>query len=173
MNGKKVRTAVVLGVLLVLVLGGEAGARERAAVSARKYVTIPGGHFHPNGDGYDWHSDGRYIEVNSGSNVVFIAPVVFPGSGPVTVRKVTLYARDNNASSDVGVSLYKTNPLTGGETAMASAWSSGASATDPREFSTTDITYATIQRAHGAYLWLRFTSSSDLRGYAVKIAYTD
>jgi hypothetical protein len=72
----------------------------------------------------------------------------------------------------VNVRLYKTNPGAGTEIAMARAESTG-SASGIREFSDTTITWATIQRAHGAYLWLEFPSSSNLEVYGVKIAYTD
>ena len=162
MNGRKLRTAVVLGVLLVLVLGGEVGARDRAAVSAWKYVTIPAGHFHPVEAGYDWWNNGNLISLYSGSSAFFTAPVVFPGSGPVIVKKVILYAHDNSITGNVGVNLYKTNPLTGGETEMAYAQSALNSSIDPRVFSDATITYAKIQRTHGAYLWLGIDDSSGL-----------
>lgn len=154
-------------------LGGEAGARDRAAVNAWKYVTIPAGWFHPVADGYDWNNNGNYIYLNSGSSAAFSAPVVFPGPGPVTVKKVILYAYDNNSGANVDVTLYKTNPLTGGETNMAYAQSALNSSVDPRVFSDATITHAKIQRTQGAYLWISFGGSSNLWVYAVKIAYTD
>ena len=170
---KKLWIAVLVGMLLVLSLAGEAGARERAAVSAWKYVTVPAGWFHPTDDGYDWNNNGVSIEVNSGA-AWFIAPVVFPGSGAVTVKKVTLYAYDNNGTDDVNVRLYKTNPYTGTETNMARAESSGASTTVPRVFSDNTIVGPMIVRSRGAYLWLQFpASSSSLTVYGVKIAYVD
>jgi hypothetical protein len=172
MNVKKLWIAVLLGMLLVLSLAGEAGARDRAAVSARKYITIPAGHFHPLQDGYDWANYGSNIYLVSGSHGSFLAPVVFPGSGPVTVRKVILYAKDNNVTHDLSVTLYKTNPVTGSDTNMANTWS-GEYSPDIREFTDTTITYATIQRTHGAYLRLYFDAYADLTVYGVKIAYTD
>ena len=168
---RKLWIAALLAMLLVANLAGEAGARERAVVSARKYVTIPAGHFHTHRDGTDWYNYGDYMEVNSGTGH-FVAPVVFPGSGPVTVKKVILYAYDNNVIHDVQLFLHKTTPASGGDTEMAYVYSTSASATDPREFSDTTITYATIQRTHGAYLYLQITDAWYLRVYGVKIAYT-
>ena len=139
----------------------------------RKYITIPAAHFHPSEDGYDYYNYGRYLYFESGIGGDFIAPVVFPGSGPVTVRKVTLYGYDNNASTYLSVDLFKTNPSAGSKISIARVETSGASSTGPREFSTTSMTYATIQRTHGAYLWLDFNGSSGLSVEAVKIAYTD
>jgi hypothetical protein len=136
-------------------------------------VTIPAGHFHAQRDGLDWYNDGRYLYLASGSNGTFIAPVVFPGSGPVTVKKVILYAYDNSITGNVDVTLYKTNPLTGGETDMAYTQSALNSSVDPRVFTDTTITYAKIQRTHGAYLWLGIGGSADLRVYGVRIAYVD
>ena len=100
-------------------------------------------------------------------------PSDFPRVGAVTVRKATLYAYDNNTTHNVFVRLIKTNPFTGSETYMASAESAGDFPTDPRELSTTSITYPTIQRAYGVHVRLGFYRSADLKGYAVKIAYTD
>ena len=174
MTVKKLWIAALLAMLLVMGLAGEAGARERTAVSAWKYVTVSAAHFHPPEEGLDWYNYGRGIHLVSGGGGDLIADVVFPGSGPVTVKKVILYAYDFTSSFNVSVQLFKTNPLTGGETAMALAESSGASTTDAREFSDTTITYATIQRTHGAYLRLHFDASGNsLQVYGVKIAYVD
>ena len=173
-NVKKLWIAVLLGMLLVLSLAGETGARDRAAVSARKYVTIAGGHFQPIQDGCDWWNNGNFVKLSSSASPItdFVAPVVFPGSGPVIVRKITLYADDNVAIHDVVVSLYKLNPAGGTGIEMASASSAG-NALGIREFSDTSITYATIQRTHGVYLYLSFDASSSLLVTGVKIAYTD
>ena len=84
----------------------------------RKYVTVPAAHFHPVEDGLDWFNNGAYMFVSAGSGD-FLAPVVFPGSGPVTVRKIILYAYGNNASVDVGVQLNKSMPATGNHIPMA------------------------------------------------------
>ena len=174
MNVRKLWPAVILGVLLVMSLAGEAGARERTAVNLRKYITIPAAHFNPNQDGLDWYNEGRRLYLDAAANYgTFIAPVVFPGSGPVTIRKITLYAYDNNGAEDIGATLYKTSPSTGAETEMACARSTGASTTNPREFSDITITYATIQRTHGVYLAVYFPARSNLEMFGVKIAYVD
>ena len=172
MNVKKLWIAGLLGMLLVASLAGEAGARDRATVSARKYITVPAAHFNPSEDGLDWFNYGHQLNLSSGSNKAFTAPLVFPGSGPVIVRKITLYANDTNGAGDVGVVLFKMNPGAGGETEMAWAESSGR-VSGIREFSDTSVTYATIQRTHGTYLWLYFDASSSLSVTGVKIVYTD
>ena len=171
MNVKKLWIAVLVGMLLVLSLAGEAGARESAAVSAWKYVTIPAGHFHPIQDGYDWYNAGLSIRVSSGTGT-FTAPVVFPGFGSVTVKKVILFTYDQNGTDDVSVSLYKTRPDSGTEVRIARAESSG-SAPGVRAFSNATIMGATVYRSRGTYLWLNIPSSSNLEVYAVKIAYVD
>lgn len=169
---KKLWIAVLLGMVLVAGLAGEVGARDRAAVSARKYVTIPAGHFSPNQDGSDWYNNGDYITLGSGSSGSFIAPVVFPGSGPVTVKKLILYAYDTSGTVDISVGLYKTNPSADTKAQMAMANSDGA-VPAVREFSDTSITYATIQRSHGVYLRLALGAPALHKVYGVKIAYTD
>ena len=91
----------------------------------------------------------------------------------MVVKKLTLYAYDNNGGEDIGATLYKTSPSTGGETEMAYARSTNAAATNPREFSDTSITFATIQRTHGVYLAVYFPARSNLEMFGVKIAYVD
>lgn len=102
-------------------LAGEAGAR--AAVSARKYITIPAAYFNPIGDGFHWYNNGDRIYLIADTNVVFAAPVVFPGSGPVSVKKVILYTYDNNDTEEISLNLYKSNPATDSEQLIASVQS--------------------------------------------------
>ena len=173
MNIKKLWIEVLLGMVLVLSLAGEAGARDRAAVSQREYITIPAAAFQPSREGFSTSFNGSYLWLHSPSmGASFLAPVVFPGSSPVVVRKVILYAEDNHWSS-VGVTLEKANPGGGTPVAMASAQTTG-SASGVREFSDTSITYATVQRTHLIYLRLLFYAAGEqsLRVRAVKIAYT-
>ena len=172
MNVKKLWIAVLLAMLLVASLAGEAGARERTAVSAWEYVTVPAAWFHPTEDGTDWSNAGHRIYVNSGTGS-FIAPVMFPGSRPVIVKKVILYAYDNNAGANVPVTLYKTNPYAGTDVDIAYAQSALNSSVNPRVFSDVTITYAKIQRTQGAHLWLDINGSTDLAVYGVKIVYID
>ena len=134
-------------------------------------MTVPAGHFHPTQAVSNWHNGGYSLTLTSGA-VLFTAPVVFPGSGPVTVKKVILYAYDNNSEANTSVTLYKTNPLAGDENGMSVVQSALHSSTDPRVFSDNTITYATIQRSHGAYLWLSI-NGTNITVYGVKIAYVD
>ena len=169
MNVKKLWIAVLVGMLLVLSLAGEAGARERAAVSAWKYVTVPAGHFIPTTDSWAYSNNGYYLTGDGN----FTAPVVFPGSGQVIVKKVILFAVDNTVGADVDVTLYKTDPAAGVEVSVASAASIG-NESGIRTFKNSTIKQATITRSRGAYLWLSFdVDNHNLRAYAVKVAYVD
>ena len=170
MHIKKLWIAVLLGMLLVLSLVGEAGARDRAAVSAWKYVTVPAAAFHPMDSGSAWWNYGSNIQAVGPSQVAFVAPVIFPGLGAVTVKKVILYAHDSNSSYNARVRMWKTNPATGSEALMADAKSYGA-LPGIRAFSDTTITHATIHRQRGAYLLLNLQGT--LVAYSVKVAYTD
>ena len=134
-------------------------------------MTVPAANFHPIDDGTDWSNSGYRIYMNSGTGS-FTTPVEFPGSGPVVVKKVILYAWDNSTGASADVTFYKARPETGSEVDLATV-QGGLNAASIRAFSSTTITYAKIQRIHGPDLWLNTDGSSVLSVYGVKIACVD
>jgi hypothetical protein len=162
----------VLAALLVATLVGPAGgavtaAEPRATVGT---ITIPAGAFIPTRDDWDFSNAGDALWLDSGTTAAFTAPLFFPVP-EVTIRKITLYAYDNGGG-DICVGIYRTTPATGGEQAMSTACSVGAS-DSVRAFTATTFAHRRITGAYGPYLYLPLTPAyAQYRVYGVKITYT-
>jgi hypothetical protein len=171
---KKYWMVVLLAGLLMATLVGVAGARpnDRPSGALSRRITIPAGHFIPNDETTQWYNDGFYIRSDTdGSSEIFLAPVVFPTGQAVVVESVTFYAYDNNASADVYLELYLTDPTAGIEGQMASVCSTGASPTYPRSFTDSSIDNNPVKHGKGVYLWLDFQDDTNLKFHGVRIQY--
>ena len=159
----------VLVGLLVAVLLGPAGVTATAPRVTTASIMIPASAFSPTMDDLDYENRGFRLQVTSASGA-FFAPLSFPVP-VINIKKITLYAYDNDPSSQVCLTLYRARPadadrdLTGG-----SVCTSDASA--PQYASTTAISPRRVTTAfQGAYLWVTVYSPS-VKLYGVKVNYS-
>ena len=161
-------------VLVGLLVGGALGVGGGGAVAAEPRITtasimIPAAAFIPDLDDCDYDNGGYSLEVTSGT-CGFIAPLSFPVP-VVNIKKITLYAYDNDDSSQVCVKLYRARP------ADASQDSTGGSlctldASAPQAPYKTAINPRRVNTAsQGAYLWVRLYSPT-VALYGVKVTYS-
>ena len=177
-SGKSWWMPVLLGVLLMAILVGVAGARpnERAqAASGTRQLIIGAADFYPKDNTSAFHNNGNYVtSLVNGSSVILMAPVQFPAPYYVTVEKVQLFAYDNNTTDQMSMTLYRTKPSVGTETAMAYI-DTGYTFTDPvnipRTWTETSISPSVVNPANGTYLWVQISDDTQLDLYGVRIFY--
>jgi hypothetical protein len=161
----------VLAALLVAALVGPgmvAGAEPRTTVT--KALMIPAAAAIPISTYMEYNNVGYHVRLEAGTDGGFTVPLSFPVS-VVTIKRVTLYAYDNDSGHDVGVSLRGAYPP--GATDIWLGWvtTSGASADDPQTVTTTEISPRTVNTAnYGLYLWIQLGGST--RFYGAKILYS-
>jgi len=176
-SGKSWWMPVLLGVLLVAVLVGVAGARpnERAqGASGTRQLIIQAADFYPATNTFAFVNNGYYLYSDlDGSVVRFIAPVQFPAPYYVTVEKVQLFAYDNNTTGQIRMGLVRTKPSVGTQTSMAFIHTGYASADPviPRTWTDTSISPNVKNPAHGTYLWVQISDDTALDLYGVRIFY--
>jgi hypothetical protein len=131
------------------------------------YIAVAAGAFHPAEDGYDFRNDGRELWNTDNYSDNYVAPVQLPHGA--TVTKLTFHWWDSS-EDDGSCSLYRID-LAGGESQMATAFTSGSSATpDSSEDST--INLAIVDNSQYAYyLWLHLPTSV-VAAYGAVIEYT-
>ena len=161
---------VVVGMLVTGVLGiggGGAVAVEPRTVTAS--VMIPATAFIPNSDDVDYFISGLVLRTPTG-NGNFTAPLSFPVP-VVSIKRITLYAYDNDADGLVGVALGRARPADGALNEAANFHSIDSPA-NPQTIYTTAISPRQINTAfHGAHLWV-FLAGPNGRFYGVKVTYT-
>jgi len=168
---RKAWTAIALGVLVLTALTGLVWARQDARPQDQditRKVTIPAGFFIPYEDGLNWHNDGGYIRMDTGSGI-FTAPVVFPCLPSVTVESLTLYAKDHNPTYDAHVRIYRSRPPKGTEVEMGHIFTGGTT-TDVGTFTDGSISPDVVWPSHGVYLWLNVDGPA-IYVYGVRIEY--
>ncbi len=111
-RAKKWWMPVLLGVLLMAILVGVAGARpnERAqAASGTRQLIIQAADFYPVNNTSAFFNGGNFVtSLVNGSNTVLVAPVQFPAPYYVTVEKVQWFAYDNNTTGYIRMWLQRT-----------------------------------------------------------------
>jgi hypothetical protein len=177
-KARKLWVPVLLGVLLIALMVGVAGAgtsnRPSGALGPTAYITVPGAAFNPSQDEVEWYNYGQWIRNDSLSDYRFYAgPIVFPYAGTVQIKQVVLVAYDNNpgTNAEACATLYKNAFMTGAEQAMASVCSTGS---DPavRRFATTAISPNQVNpKWAGCYVCLMLRAGTEIQAYAVRIAY--
>ncbi len=171
---RKMWMPMALGVLLVAVLVGVAGAvpNELPEASPGAKLTIPAAHFNPIAPGCDYENAGNYVTLNYGT-CIFHAPLFFLPRSVYRINSITIYAEDNNANKDLCVKLFRVNPAAAPEVneEMATLCTTGQ-VTGIRTLTTTAINPHIIGWHHGAYLWLEIPGRINLSLYGVKIDYS-
>ena len=165
--------SLLVGVLVAVLLGpaggGVTATEPRTTVAS---IMVPAAAFVP--DSEDWDYTGGWYLAAPATGGSFSAPVTFP-VGQVNIRRITLYAYDNSGSllMDVCVFLYRATPSAATQVTVGSLCTTGASGTDPRLFTTSNLLHRSVNTAlHGLYVWARILPSAALRLYGVKITYT-
>ncbi len=175
---KKWWMPVMLGVLLMAVLVGVAGARshDRAqAASGTRQLIIQAADFYPTNNTSAFVNQGGYLVSNVNmSTIAFIAPVQFPAAYWVTVEKVQLFAHDNNTTGQIKMWLYRTKPAAGSLVEMAYT-ETGYAFADPvaqaRTWTDTSISPSVKNPANGTFLIVWITDDTDLILSGARIFY--
>jgi hypothetical protein len=169
---RRIWIPVLVGLLVAVLLGPAGGAvaaaEPRVTVAS---IMVPAAAFTPTVDEADYLNAVNYLGVNN-SGHYFFAPLSF-ASPEVSVRRITLYAYDNDAdaSHEVCVWLYRSNPATAGAVFQGSVCTSDDAA-DPQAVFTTAIAPKTVNTAvHGSYLRIGINPGAE-RLYGVKVTYT-
>ncbi len=177
-SGKSWWMPVLLGVLLMAILVGAAGARpnERAqAASGTRQLIVSAADFYPINNTYAFYNYGSSLTSSANMSYVnFTAPVQFPAAYYVTVEKVQLFAYDNNTTGQIKMWLYRTKPSVGTLLAMAyidTGWTFADPVNNPRTWTDTSISPNVKNPANGTYLWVQFSDNTNLDLYGVRIFY--
>ena len=159
--------------LMGLLVAGMLGVGGGGAVAAEPRLTtvsvmIPAAAFFPTLDDWDYGNSGFGLYVTSGSGN-FIAPLTFPVP-VVNIKKITLYAYDNDGLKEVCVTLYRARPADAAEDTTGQVCTLDGSA--PQYASTTLISPRRVTTAsQGAYLWVSI-GGPGLWLYGVKVNYS-
>lgn len=163
----------VLVALLVAVLLGVPGATGQTGGATEPRATvgnlmIPAGAFTPSEDDADYANMGDVLEV-FGAPATFNASLLFPVP-TVSIRRITLYALDQDSSAAICVNLFRDRPADGASDYMGVVCTMD-SGVDPQAPYSTAISPRSINTAlHGASLWLGVEPGTRL--YGVKITYS-
>jgi len=108
---------VLTAVLLVATMLGMPGDSDQANAARGPGATIgeimiPAAAFSPNADSVAyWNFGDRLLTWSTGAGHTYHAPLWFPES-EVTIRKITLIARDDTTGGQVCIRLFRAEPLT-------------------------------------------------------------
>ena len=131
-------------------------------------IMIPAAAFIPTTDNFDYLNTGFGLEMTSGT-ANFTAPLSFPVP-VVNIKRITLYAFDDDASNQVCVTLYRARPADASEDHTGQVCTTNASA--PQYASTTVISPRRLSTAvQAAYLWVNISGPGVVL-YGVKITYS-
>jgi hypothetical protein len=176
---KRLWMPVLLGVILVAALVGAASAKPNARPQqqAWRVLTIPAATCDPDDDSNDWSASVANLQCDVGW-CDFYCAVDFPAAGEqavgaINVRRVTMYAYDNNigAGDYARVRLHKTYPPSAGAVEMAVAFTGDASTDDPWVVMDTSIVGNPVFRTQGPVLEV-MAAATDIRVYGFFIHYT-
>jgi hypothetical protein len=178
-NVKRLIMPMLLGVLLVASAVGVASARPNARPVEQgwRVLTVTTGGCFPWDDTEDWKHMGTDLRCDTGT-CDFVCTFDFPAAGEqavgaVYVKKLSMYAYDNNGDTDKNAYAYlqKAYPPTGGSANMAIVQTSGASSTDPQIVVDTSILSNPVWRTQGPYLWIEI-AATNVKVYGFYIHYT-
>ena len=155
--------------VLVTVLLGPAGVTAVEPRTVTASIMIPATAFIPNSDSVDYFSSGLDLITPTGIGN-FTAPLSFPVP-VVSIKKITLYAFDNDTSGFVATALGRSRPADGA-VAEAVLLRSVDSPADPQAIYTTTISPRQINTAfHGPSLLVTL-GGPNVKFYGVKVTYS-
>lgn len=162
--------------LLAALVVGLIGPSVVSAVEPRattKKVMIPAAAFIATTDQWDYSNNGVNLSMMSGSGN-FTAPIPFnvPASR-VSIKKIVLYAYDDDGGDTVCVYLYRAEPTLAMESFSGQVCTSDSNLT-PQAIETSAIYPRLVNTGlHGAYLWVNLSGTSVIfYGAVVSYSYT-
>ena len=167
--------APALAALLVAALLGAAPGKPVAAaaeVGLTASIMVPAPAFVPQEDftGYRVDYSGSFLQISEGGLQFFEASVLLPAA-VVKVKKVTLYAYDNDGTYDVCVGLHRVSPaLAEDSVSMGGTCTSGGADVRPQVVSTTTLGPRQVSTASPG-LVVVVTLGGGTRLYGVKVTY--
>jgi hypothetical protein len=178
---KRLWIPLLLGAVLMATLVGVASARPSARPLQQPWrvLTVPVQNCDPQEETVDYRHQSDCLLCEAGA-CLFFCSLDFPAAGEqavgaVNVKRLTLYAYDNDTGGGdwVSASLYKSyGPSAGGNTVMATASTMGSDSTaDPQTVMDTSIVDNPIYRVQGNFLTM-YIGDTTLKAYAVHIHYT-
>jgi hypothetical protein len=170
---------ILVGMLLLATVVGVVGARPGARPLEQGWMVLTVG---SNGcsiadDGYDYdlNWDGRLM--CSVSNCYFSCPLNFPAAGQqavgaVSIKRLTMYAIDNDGGTTISGYLNKLYPPTAGGVEMAHASTFG-SPNSPfiKAFMDTSIAGNPVYRTQFPAIWIVMNGSANMRVYGFHVHY--
>jgi len=165
---RRVWIPVLVGLLAAVLVGSTAVTATEPRVTTTS-VMIPAGAFIPTTDDWDYFHPGSSVALNDGHGN-FTAPVWFPVP-VVNIKRITVYAYDNEAAARVCVILLRARPAAGVEDSVGEVCTVD-SASDPAALYTTALDSRQVNTAlQGPYLWASFDGPG-VELYGVKITYS-
>ncbi len=168
----KLWIAAVAGALMLGTMVGVVWARpgeKPLAAGATRKVTLAAADFATFSSSSSYYNYGCMVTCNSGS-CNFVAPVVFPCLGSVTVDRIKLHVYDENPSWDASAGLYRLAPASAKLVWLGGAVSSGSSSAVPRTFTSARINKR-VTPTQRAYVSLTILDSTNIDVYGVTIEY--
>ena len=133
-------------------------------------IMIPASAFIPTKDDTDYDNSGDSLQVTSGTGG-FIAPLSFPVP-VVNIKRITLYAYDNDPSSHVCVKLYRARPADGSQDSTGGSLCTSDVYAAPQVLYKTTFSPRRVDTAsQGAYLWVYLTGPA-VALYGAKVTYS-
>jgi hypothetical protein len=162
-------------VVVGLLVAGVSGVGGGGAVAAEPRLTtasimIPASAFIPGRDDSDYDNGGDSLQVTSGTGD-FIAPLSFPVP-VVNIKRITLYAYDNDPSSHVCIKLYRARPTDASQDSTGGSFCTSDVYIAPQVLYKTAFSPSRVDTAsQSAYLWVYLTGPA-VALYGVKVTYS-
>jgi hypothetical protein len=171
MTTRRLWVPLLVGLLVAALIGPGMVAGAEPRVTVTKALMIPAAAAIPISTYMEYNNVGSQVRIEGSGEGGFTVPLSFPVS-VVTIRRITVYAYDNDASHDVGVALRRTYPPDNTEVGLGWVTTSGASTADPQSVTSSAISNRTVSTAnYGLFLWIQMAGGST-RLYGVKILYS-
>jgi hypothetical protein len=172
---KKWWMPLLIGALLMGTLVGVVGARPNArpheVPASWQKLTVPVQNCIPQEETMNYRHQADYLQCQSGS-CLFFCPVTFPTEQAVTVKRLTLFAYDNDGTIGhmASANLYKINPQRKNDVLLASVLTTTSPA-DAQVVRDSSIDNALIRRTQGPFLTVS-SQGATVKVYGVRIFYT-
>ena len=165
---RKLWVPVLVGLLAAVLVGpkGVTAVEPRVTTSS---IMIPAGAFVPTTDDWDYFHPGSSLALHGGYGN-FTAPVWFPVQ-VVNIKRITVYAYDDDVAASVCVILLRARPAQGVEDSVGNVCTVDGGS-NPAALYTTVIESRRVNTALQApYLWASFDGPG-VELYGVKITYS-
>ena len=164
---RKLWVPALVGLLVAALVGPTVVTAAEPRLTT-KTIMVPAAAFIPTTDNSDYGNEGLALWVGS-SYGNFTAPLSFPVP-VVNIKKITLYALDDNAGAGICATLYRARPADASDDSAGQVCTTNASA--PQSPYTTTISPRRVNTGlQGPYLWVNISGPS-VWLYGVKVTYS-